>query len=437
VLQVGAAVALILGGLPEGGQWFLNAAFFGTTLIAAAGLATSFIADRAGDRIPPAEHALSPLFFGWGLLWWFGGGATEIVRHLPQGEENNAVLAFVTLSALVALALRGRVHWPRLVWFGAALLPTMAAVALKDWRHAHTTLLDWGWLVWPAAWLAHWITLRAAESTRGDVASEDVAARTTAGFLPFVHAASAIALTAWISWEASEWVGRYMPSGTTWMACAAAWPAIGYLGLAVRYADTSRWPFATYRDAYAVNAGTAAAALLLVWFAIVNVVSPGTPAPLPYFPGANPLDVTLFAVLAAMWAWARRFAHFDERDLYVWFGACVFLLVNGIVFRTMHQWGGVPWRWGALVHSKPLQAALTLTWTATALPLMVIACRRSIRPLWMAGAALLAIVVVKLFALDLAALSGLSRVVAFIGVGALLLLIDYLAPLPPAQRKAS
>ena len=36
------------------------------------------------------------------------------------------------------------------------------------------------------------------------------------------------------------------------------------------------------------------------------------------------------------------------------------------------------------------------------------------------------------FLLDLAALSGLPRVVAFLGVGALLLLIGYLAPLPPA-----
>jgi uncharacterized membrane protein len=39
---------------------------------------------------------------------------------------------------------------------------------------------------------------------------------------------------------------------------------------------------------------------------------------------------------------------------------------------------------------------------------------------------------VKLFALDLNALSGLPRVVAFIGVGVLLLIIGYLAPLPPS-----
>jgi uncharacterized membrane protein len=432
LLQVGAAAALVLGGLSEGEHLFRNASFLGTTLIALAGLATCWVADRAGERISGTEHALAPLIFAWGLLWWIGGGVIELHRHLPRGDEGNAVLAFATVSAAVALLLRGRLRWPRLRWFGAALLPVMAVVAVKDWQHAHTTLLAWGWLVWPAAWVAHCFSLRAAEAARSGNPPVEGDARIEASFLPFLHTASAIALVAWTAWEASEWVGRYMPAGTVWMACAAAWAAIVYLGLTARFANSSRWPVAAYRDAYTTSAGTTVAALLGVWFAIVNVVSPGTPSPLPYVPLANPLDITLVATLAVLWSWARRFGRFDERTLYGWFGACVFLFVNAVVFRTMHQWGDVPWRLSALLASKPLQAALTLTWTATALPLMVIACRRSIRPLWMAGAALLAIVVGKLFLIDLAALSGLPRVVAFLGVGALLLLIGYLAPLPPA-----
>ncbi|MBA3777618.1 MAG: DUF2339 domain-containing protein, partial [Betaproteobacteria bacterium] len=38
----------------------------------------------------------------------------------------------------------------------------------------------------------------------------------------------------------------------------------------------------------------------------------------------------------------------------------------------------------------------------------------------------------KLFLLDLAALSGLPRIVAFLGAGVALLVIGYFAPLPPA-----
>jgi uncharacterized membrane protein len=62
---------------------------------------------------------------------------------------------------------------------------------------------------------------------------------------------------------------------------------------------------------------------------------------------------------------------------------------------------------------------------------MIVATRRGLRPLWLTGAALLAAVVIKLFVVDLAALSGLTRVVAFLGVGAMLLVIGYLTPLPP------
>ena len=59
-----------------------------------------------------------------------------------------------------------------------------------------------------------------------------------------------------------------------------------------------------------------------------------------------------------------------------------------------------------------------------------------LRTLWMLGAALLAVVVGKLFLVDLGALSGLPRVVAFLGVGVLLLVIGFLSPLPPAAPEA-
>jgi uncharacterized membrane protein len=332
------------------------------------------------------------------------------------------------------LLLRRWLRWSRLAWFGAALLPVMAVVAFADWERMRTSLLVYGWLIWPLAWATHWRVLRAADALCVDETATESSTGWVAGFLKHAHTASAIAVIAWIAWEASEWVGRVFPEGTVWMPCAAAWPAILYLGLIARAGDWQRWPFTAYRDAYVTSAATAIAALLAVWFALVNLISPGGTEPLPYVPLANPLDLTLIAALAAVFAWARGAYHVPERALYAWWGAAVFLLVNAIVFRAVHQWLDVPWRLSALVASKPLQAALTLTWTATALPLMLIAGKRAIRPLWMVGAALLAIVVVKLFVVDLGALSGLPRVVAFLGVGVLLLVIGYLAPLPPSAQ---
>jgi uncharacterized membrane protein len=52
----------------------------------------------------------------------------------------------------------------------------------------------------------------------------------------------------------------------------------------------------------------------------------------------------------------------------------------------------------------------------------------------MTGSGLLALAIGKLFLIDLGTLSGLPRVIAFLGVGTLLLLIGYLSPLPPAGQ---
>jgi uncharacterized membrane protein len=435
LLQAGAAAAFIAADVEPGTRLFLNASFLGTTLIALAALATAFVADRHRDEVSTLERTLVPALLLWGAAWWYCGGALEIERALPDRSEANAFLAFATGSVALALLLRRALRWPRLAWFGAALLPVMAVVALADWDQMRTTLTAYGWLVWPLAWVTHWRVLHAADALRADVPPAEAATGRAARFLAFTHAASAIALVAWVSWEASEWVGRSFPEGTVWMASAAAWPAIAYLLLMARGADLPRWPLNAYRDAYAMSAATTIATLLAVWFALVNVISPGGTAPLPYVPLANPLDLTLVAALAALFVWSRERAGVAERALYAWWGAAVFLLVNAMVFRTIHQWLDVPWRLQPLLASKPLQAALTLTWTATALPLMLLATRRAIRPLWMVGAGLLAVVVVKLFALDLSSLSGLPRVVAFLGVGVLLLLIGYLAPLPPAASE--
>jgi len=59
------------------------------------------------------------------------------------------------------------------------------------------------------------------------------------------------------------------------------------------------------------------------------------------------------------------------------------------------------------------------------------------RPIWMVGAVLLGIVVVKLFLVDLASVGSLMRIVSFMAVGGLMLVIGYFAPLPPANVEKS
>ena len=46
----------------------------------------------------------------------------------------------------------------------------------------------------------------------------------------------------------------------------------------------------------------------------------------------------------------------------------------------------------------------------------------------------MALVVAKLFLVDLSSLGAVTRVVSFLGVGALLVVVGYFAPVPPAAR---
>lgn len=52
------------------------------------------------------------------------------------------------------------------------------------------------------------------------------------------------------------------------------------------------------------------------------------------------------------------------------------------------------------------------------------------------GAGLLAAVVAKLMLFDLSGANGVERIVSFIGVGLLMLVIGYVAPVPPKQESA-
>jgi uncharacterized membrane protein len=81
------------------------------------------------------------------------------------------------------------------------------------------------------------------------------------------------------------------------------------------------------------------------------------------------------------------------------------------------------------------QAAVSLFWTVIGLVLMVFATRHGQRMVWITGAALLGVVVAKLFLVDLSNTGTVARIVTFIGVGALLLLVGYLSPVPPRHGR--
>jgi uncharacterized membrane protein len=142
-------------------------------------------------------------------------------------------------------------------------------------------------------------------------------------------------------------------------------------------------------------------------------------------------------VFAALWRWSGTFAAealSKSRSVPV-FASLAFVWVNCILLRTIHYWAGVEYEWNAMARSVLVQSGFSLLWTATAFVLMLYATRRQRRQVWILGAALLGVVVVKLFLNDLSNTGTVARIVSFIGVGAGLLVIGYVAPVPPGETE--
>ena len=108
------------------------------------------------------------------------------------------------------------------------------------------------------------------------------------------------------------------------------------------------------------------------------------------------------------------------------------LVFSSIVVRGMHHYMDTPLWSGAIWHDGSVQLSLTLLWVILAFVLMTFSSQRHIRQIWFVGAALLGIVVAKLLLLDLSQSGTLTRVISFIGSGAVMLVIAYIAPLPPS-----
>jgi len=259
--------------------------------------------------------------------------------------------------------------------------------------------------------------------------------------MAFWHAGT-LWLAVFVVAEEFSWLGRQIGAvDGVWMV--VPWGLIPALAvLAVSHTSPSvMWPMSPHRRAYMVFGAVPLLSVLILWTLIANTQGDGDPLPLPYLPLANPLDLTQALALIAGATWLAQLKRDDDplaraigpAIIATSFTALIFFWVNAAVLRTIHFWFDIPFTFDALWRSTLVQATFSLLWTAIALAAMLLANRRRWRAAWVAGAVLLALVVVKLFSVDLGHSGTVERIVSFIGVGLLLLLIGYLAPVPPRR----
>jgi uncharacterized membrane protein len=436
---------------------FAHKGFFTPLVLALAGLlAGDWVraqAQRLADAAdkPSAQSlwlnpwcGLSPALWApvlWGLGWWLFAWLGESTRVLQVAGQTQNVLAasvLIVLLTSVAMVLAARTrNWAQMgqatlatlpVWIGLAVF----GLARQPGSGFYVPSANWGWLVWPAALAWHLGLLRA----QTDWLFEAMRKRLhIVGFWFFLLLAARECQWRFSgvgdvssTWHLLGWV--LVPALVLWLLCSSAL--------------ARRWPLTEFRATYLQVACAPVALYLLAWVWVSNMLSPGNAAPLPYVPVLNPLELAHWLVLVALVVWWRALPEgaipaLSAKNVAAIAAATALALVTGMVLRVCHHWAGVAWTPHALYASWLVQAALSITWGLCGVAVMVLAHRSAQRVVWVAGAALLGVVVLKLFFVELANQGGLFRIVSFIAVGALLLLVGYFAPVPPRapELKAS
>ena len=463
-LQPLAALSYLgsLGRLSDA-QWPLaNPGFVGAVWLAASALAlaywmrsdaakTTAMPDAALQDGPPRrvrtwqvqfqkfEQALSPVLFWVGFMWWQFGCWQEIEHWIADSAQQARLTMLVWLGstwvALRAVRLGQEGEWSvaatpvrwSLLWMGIA-----AGNGLVAQGHM---LEDMGWLLWPLALVLHAITLRQVDG------------RAPRAWWSWVHTGG-VWLMVLLGGNVLLWAVRQSQlQGTAWAAVILLVASVVVLlGLAARPLHDpasswrQRWPLHDFADAYLWRAAAPLAVAVGLGALLVAVHSDGNARPLPYVPLLNPTDITVALALVACALWRARLvqgtltvppAVCNPRWTWVLAGLG-FVAFNTVWLRAVHHWAGVRWSAQALFDSFLVQAGYSILWSLLALGLMLWAVRRAARPVWMGGAGLLGLVVLKLFVVDLSNRGGSERIVAFIAVGVLMLVVGYFAPLPPA-----
>ncbi|MFA9215534.1 MAG: DUF2339 domain-containing protein [Sphingomonadaceae bacterium] len=439
----------------------------GGTLMLAATLFSSATLMRQRDR---AARSVSTVLLLWSGLWWFMALLPSLVNRLDRYSQYwlgfpdfdpdphywwAVYLVLLAAVGLLVQRLARRLPWQELRWYGAASWCALAGATLSMLAQLYTdNQLPRGafWLAYLALWLASEWQLRSWPRHQWQISTRMLTlihSTRTAGPWLMIWPVCAIWIARWLNGDAQPVEAELLAdagwhASASWARFIPAWLMMAAIAWLIARVRAQRWPVtplqACYRDYLIPLACGWSLLLVAVW----NVSQNGAMAPLPYVPLANPLDLTsCFAMLLALSCY-RMLAADNEALLasslallrpmlavsaavlaYGWF--------NLALLRTVSNYLAVPYTVAAMFASQLVQMLLSLVWSVTALLLMRHAAQRAIRLTWLGGAVLLGIAVLKLFLVDLSNVGSVERIISFLGVGALMVGIGYLAPYP-SQR---
>ncbi|MFT5446521.1 MAG: putative membrane protein [Gammaproteobacteria bacterium] len=399
--------------------------WLGTMMLAVAGILSSIVLFRSpDDRADAVTSVLRVALAVWGLFWWFGGGFVQIEQSVSQASTVGISLLFVATSTLALEWLSTRQHWPPGRHAASSLplvLVVLALVAASSVDHPFSSMAAIGWPLAICAFVFI-LRLRGDRCDRLDDAAHLMILWLTIGLL---------------SWEFMWQCKRWLPVLAS--AHSAIWLVVPGASIVwmIRAKRLAAWPVASREVLYVCVGCGPVVAVMAVVVLFLSVREPGPASEALYLPILNPTDLLSACALVALAKWWHAA---QQRGASAWrviagMGiGVVFVWLNGVLLRAVHFQAGVPWEFSAQLDSALVQASMSVLWASTALLAMVFGSRWVRRSVWMIGASLMLAVILKLLLVDLSSSGTIERIVSFICVGLLLMLVGYLAPVPPRRQ---
>ena len=424
LLQVGSGVLFLLRNAGDlGDSVWLNPAFLGGVFIALGGFVSArmLYLQAPGFRLRPFHIP----FYLWAMSWWLGSALMQIDAYIHHDVVALLVLFTATAALLVYLDRLRAWNWMPAAINAALLLPMLVLICLYSAFDNSHVLVSPDLYFWGATLTACYWMITRLESVNWP-AWVNLAAHTL--LVCFV----ALLLSAETVYLFDQRLGI---GGEAYVALIAAGPLV-----AMRIAELERFPaIARLGDNLKLTLIGALSVLLALTSLLLNLGNSGDPEPLPYLPLLNPVDLVQIAFFVLMLGCLKLlppgFAP-QRRHLLAVLGVLAFVWLTALLIRSLHHYLAIRFDLSVMLVDSRVQSAISILWTLIGMAGMLFASRRLLRTLWIAGAALIGVVLVKMLFVDLSASGTIERIVSFLVVGALLVATGYFSPLPGRRSES-
>jgi len=423
--------------LSGGPLFILNGNYIGALIIALSGLFVAWQlkvnihkSTSGKHKLIPQEQTLSVPFLAWGLIWWVGAGINEIDHNISSVNSAFSLILFASFTAITLQWIKQKLNWNELRLPALTLLPILYLLIPFVVLENDHPFADWNFISWTIAFASHLWILKKYDTQESNHTN-------------WLHTAGFWFIVAIITIETTWQVDHYVHGADTWPLMMTGLIPTLFMIFMYRYGQNIVWPVAQHKNQYQAVAVKPIALGVWAWFVLMNIFSDGRATPLEYVPFINPLDIVLAIQFLALVYWQRLPLEFEDWGKQRWrfdyskllLAISVFLWLNTMWLRLAHHMWHIDFDLSDMTQSRLVQTGVAILWSVTGLSCMIIGARKKTRSIWIAGAIVMAAVVVKLFMFDLANTGTVERIVSFMSVGLLLLVVGYFSPVPPVDEQ--